>query len=120
MAIYCCRLGEVSGICGSSFLCREGEECTFNAALEGCQNMWSAYTIKSKCANAIESIPPATASRSFYVDFLFLKISSKLHRILEIWCANRGVVSLQLFHNTTADEAFTREACLIEAIGKGN
>ena len=46
-------------------------------------------------------------------------MSDKLHRILDIWSAGYGVVSLQLFHNTTASEAFTREACLIEAIGKG-
>ena len=48
-----------------------------------------------------------------------LQVSTKLQRILEIWSAGYGVVSLQLFHNMTASEAFTREACIIEAIGKG-
>ena len=36
---------------------------------------------------------------------------------MDIWSAGRGVMSLQLFHNITAEEAFTREACLIDAIG---
>ena len=48
-----------------------------------------------------------------------MQLSEKLDRILDIWSARYGVVSLQLFHNTTASEAFTREACLIDAIGKG-
>ena len=49
-----------------------------------------------------------------------MQVSMKLCRILDIWSAGFGVISLQLFHNTTANEAFTREACIIEAIGKGS
>ena len=44
--------------------------------------------------------------------------SDKLQLILDIWSSGRGVMSLHLFHNTTAQEAFTREACMIEAIGR--
>ena len=52
--------------------------------------------------------------------FSVLQLSDKLRLIHDIWSAGLGVVSLQLFHNTTASEAFTREACLIDAIGKGS
>ena len=47
----------------------------------------------------------------------FLQRSEKLQCILDIWSSGRGVMSLHLFNNTTAQEAFTREACVIEAIG---
>ena len=49
-----------------------------------------------------------------------MQVSMKLCRILDIWSVGFGVISLQLFHNTMASEAFTREACIIEAIGKGS
>ena len=52
-----------------------------------------------------------------YTHHCCTQVSSKLRRILTIWSQGRGVVSLQMFHNTTAEEAFSREACLIEAIG---
>ena len=45
-------------------------------------------------------------------------MSRKLRTILDLWDAGRGVISLQIFHNTTSEEAFTREACLIDAIGE--
>lgn len=45
------------------------------------------------------------------------KRSEKLQCILDIWSSGHGVMSLHLFNNTTAQEAFTREACMIEAIG---
>ena len=37
--------------------------------------------------------------------------------IQEIWAANLGVVSLHIFQNVMPCEAYTREACMIEALG---
>ena len=42
--------------------------------------------------------------------------SEKTQRILDIWAGGRGVVVVQLFHNTMAVEAFTREAVMISAV----
>ncbi len=41
-------------------------------------------------------------------------------RILDIWRAGLGVVSLQVFSNTIAVEGFSREAAMIEAVGLEN
>uniref|UniRef100_A0A8C0SQN7 GIY-YIG domain-containing protein n=1 Tax=Canis lupus familiaris TaxID=9615 RepID=A0A8C0SQN7_CANLF len=41
----------------------------------------------------------------------------KVHQILEIWASGRGVVSLHCFQHVIAVEAYTREACLVEALG---
>ena len=41
-----------------------------------------------------------------------------MQRILEIWRAGLGVVSLHVFQNVIASEAFTREACMIDALGE--
>ena len=46
------------------------------------------------------------------------QLSAKVARILSVWAAGQGVVSLHMFQHTTAEEAFAREACMIEAIGK--
>ncbi|XP_065912827.1 ankyrin repeat and LEM domain-containing protein 1-like [Dysidea avara] len=46
--------------------------------------------------------------------------SSKLQRILDIWKQGNGVVSLHCFHSALAAEAFTREACMVEAVGLPN
>ena len=54
---------------------------------------------------------------SYYLIALKQHVSRKLEQIGSIWRAGRGVMSLSFFHNTTAGEAFTREACMIEAIG---
>ena len=48
------------------------------------------------------------------------KISAKILRIRSIWEAGGGVVVVQVFHNTLAVEAFTREAAIIDAIGCAN
>ena len=49
---------------------------------------------------------------------LLLQPSAKLDQILDIWSSGRGVVSLHVFQNTTSQEAFTREAAMIDAIGE--
>ena len=43
--------------------------------------------------------------------------SDKLNMILNIWQSGYGVISLHVFHNTIPVEAYTREACMIEALG---
>ncbi|XP_057609069.1 ankyrin repeat and LEM domain-containing protein 1-like [Chionomys nivalis] len=42
---------------------------------------------------------------------------SKVRRILDIWASGRGVLSLHCFQHTVAMEAYTREACLLDALG---
>uniref|UniRef100_A0A182QTL7 LEM domain-containing protein n=1 Tax=Anopheles farauti TaxID=69004 RepID=A0A182QTL7_9DIPT len=46
--------------------------------------------------------------------------SEKLNRIIDIWCAGKGVVCLHVFHNIMPAEAYTREAAIIDAIGLQN
>uniref|UniRef100_A0A4X2KMZ3 Ankyrin repeat and LEM domain containing 1 n=2 Tax=Vombatus ursinus TaxID=29139 RepID=A0A4X2KMZ3_VOMUR len=41
----------------------------------------------------------------------------KVQRILDIWASGHGVVSLHCFQNVIAVEAYTREACLVDALG---
>lgn len=46
------------------------------------------------------------------------KASDKVTQILDIWRACLGVVSLHVFQNVMACEAYTREACMIDALGE--
>ncbi|NXW25160.1 ANKL1 protein, partial [Circaetus pectoralis] len=41
----------------------------------------------------------------------------KVWRILEIWASGQGVISVHCFQNTVPAEAYTREGCLVEALG---
>ncbi|KAM6113508.1 ankyrin repeat and LEM domain-containing protein 1 [Phoenicopterus ruber ruber] len=41
----------------------------------------------------------------------------KVRRILEIWASGQGVVSVHCFQSTVPAEAYTREGCLVEALG---
>ncbi|XP_035307237.1 ankyrin repeat and LEM domain-containing protein 1 isoform X2 [Cricetulus griseus] len=41
----------------------------------------------------------------------------KIQRILAIWDSGRGVISLHCFQHAVAVEAYTREACLLDALG---
>uniref|UniRef100_A0A452R7K6 Ankyrin repeat and LEM domain containing 1 n=1 Tax=Ursus americanus TaxID=9643 RepID=A0A452R7K6_URSAM len=41
----------------------------------------------------------------------------KVRQILDIWASGRGVVSLHCFQHVVAVEAYTREACLVDALG---
>ncbi|XP_059412938.1 ankyrin repeat and LEM domain-containing protein 1 [Carassius carassius] len=45
------------------------------------------------------------------------KLCSKVQHILQVWNAGHGVISLHCFQNVIAVEAYTREACMVEAIG---
>ena len=46
------------------------------------------------------------------------QLTEKLSKIASIWSTGRGVLSLHLFTHTTAHEALTREAAMIDAIGE--
>ena len=48
------------------------------------------------------------------------KLSDKIKRIHRIWDRGGGVVVVQVFQNTIAVEAFTREALMIQALGCDN
>jgi len=48
------------------------------------------------------------------------KVSEKIRRIHQVWDGGGGVVVVQVFQNTIAVEAFTREAALIDALGCNN
>ncbi|KAH9508573.1 Ankyrin repeat and LEM domain-containing protein 1, partial [Bulinus truncatus] len=49
-----------------------------------------------------------------------VNLSRKVQKILNIWESGYGVVSVNCFHSTIPAEAYTREACMIEAIGLKN
>nr|KAG5705911.1 hypothetical protein BaRGS_030801 [Batillaria attramentaria] len=48
------------------------------------------------------------------------KLSRKVQRILNIWSSGHGVVSLHCFQNVIPVEAYTREACMVDAMGRGH
>ncbi|NWX24901.1 ANKL1 protein, partial [Aegotheles bennettii] len=41
----------------------------------------------------------------------------KVRRILEIWASGQGIISVHCFQNSVPAEAYTRESCLLEALG---
>ncbi|CAL8309773.1 unnamed protein product [Lota lota] len=45
------------------------------------------------------------------------KLCSKVQHILQVWNGGQGVISLHCFQNVIPVEAFTREACMVDAIG---
>jgi hypothetical protein len=45
------------------------------------------------------------------------RLSPKIQKIIDIWNSGSGVVCLQIFQNSIAVEALTREAAMIDAIG---
>ncbi|XP_029906050.1 uncharacterized protein LOC115358288 [Myripristis murdjan] len=45
------------------------------------------------------------------------KLCSKVQHILQVWSAGLGVISLHCFQNVIPVEAYTREACMVDAIG---
>ncbi|XP_067824736.1 ankyrin repeat and LEM domain-containing protein 1 [Heptranchias perlo] len=44
-------------------------------------------------------------------------VSVKLKHILDIWESGQGVISLHCFQNVIPVEAYTREACMVDALG---
>lgn len=49
---------------------------------------------------------------------VFQTLCPKVQHILQVWGAGQGVVSLHCFQNVIPVEAYTREACMVEAIGE--
>ncbi|KAJ7308173.1 hypothetical protein JRQ81_008690 [Phrynocephalus forsythii] len=45
------------------------------------------------------------------------EVPPKVRHILEVWAAGQGVVSMHCFQNVIPVEAYTREACMVDAIG---
>ncbi|XP_018528576.2 LOW QUALITY PROTEIN: ankyrin repeat and LEM domain-containing protein 1 [Lates calcarifer] len=45
------------------------------------------------------------------------KLCPKVQHILQVWNAGQGAISLHCFQNVIPVEAYTREACMVEAIG---
>ncbi|XP_006509724.1 ankyrin repeat and LEM domain-containing protein 1 isoform X1 [Mus musculus] len=45
------------------------------------------------------------------------QVCPKVRRILDIWASGRGIISLHCFQHVVAMEAYTREACLLDALG---
>ncbi|TTF56867.1 Ankyrin repeat and LEM domain-containing protein 1 [Bagarius yarrelli] len=45
------------------------------------------------------------------------KLCSKVQHILQVWNCGLGVISLHCFQNVIPVEAYTREACMVDAIG---
>nr|XP_034975259.1 ankyrin repeat and LEM domain-containing protein 1 [Zootoca vivipara] len=45
------------------------------------------------------------------------QVCSKVQHILEIWASRQGVISMHCFQNVIPVEAYTREACMVDAIG---
>ncbi|KAF7202469.1 uncharacterized protein [Nothobranchius furzeri] len=50
-------------------------------------------------------------------DKMAKKLFPKVKHILQVWSAGHGVISLHCFQNVIPVEAYTREACMVEAIG---
>jgi len=44
-------------------------------------------------------------------------VSDKVQLILDIWGSGLGVVSLHCFQSVIPVEAYTREACMVDAMG---
>ena len=50
--------------------------------------------------------------------FSVFQSNAKLDQIWDIWKDGLGVISLHLFQNAIPVESFTREACMLEALGR--
>lgn len=55
---------------------------------------------------------------NMYKFMFFFKAGKKVQHIIDIWKDGYGVVSLHCFQSVIPVEAYTREACMVDAIGK--
>jgi hypothetical protein len=86
------------------------------------QALWAAFVA------AVFYVGKGSRSRPFHHLYDAVKekktkkkpLSAKIAKIRGIWEAGSGVVVVQVFHNTIAVEAFTREAAIIDAVGCSN
>ncbi|XP_050032839.1 uncharacterized protein [Dermacentor andersoni] len=75
------------------------------------------YVGKGKRSRPFSHLCEALLVRKGLDKSLPKKEAEKTRKILQIWDSRHGVVSLHVFQNTLAVEAYTREACMIDAIG---
>ncbi|XP_049524117.1 ankyrin repeat and LEM domain-containing protein 1 [Dermacentor silvarum] len=75
------------------------------------------YVGKGKRSRPFSHLCEALLVRKGLDKSLRKKEAEKTRKILQIWDSRHGVVSLHVFQNTLAVEAYTREACMIDAIG---
>lgn len=52
-----------------------------------------------------------------FVSGVFQKLCLKVQHILQVWNGGHGIISLHCFQNVIPVEAYTREACMVDAIG---
>ncbi|CAG9537003.1 unnamed protein product [Cercopithifilaria johnstoni] len=76
------------------------------------------YIGKGKRSRPFQHLVDAVRAKGFGNGVL--SKSKKLQKIVDLWNAGRGVVSLHVFQNIIPKEAFTREAAMIDAIGLRN
>ncbi|PKK17175.1 ankyrin repeat and LEM domain containing 1 [Columba livia] len=66
-------------------------------------------------------LSPAECFRTFIKSIFYVGKGTRarpyVRRILEIWASGHGVVSVLCFQNCVPAEAYTRESCLVEALG---
>lgn len=60
------------------------------------------------------------ASKAWNTQEITKKLSGKIQQIIDIWKAQKGVICLRIFENILSEEAYTREAVMIQAIGVNN
>ncbi|XP_043287545.1 uncharacterized protein [Venturia canescens] len=75
------------------------------------------YVGKGKAARPAAHLYDAFKIWSSEKESRYSKICRKISRILEIWQSGQGVVCLNMFNHTMAEEACSREALMIEALG---
>jgi len=100
-------------------------ECTKNLPMK--VFLYSDQTLWRNFIASLFYIGKGTRSRPFHHLYEAAKeckpkksISAKIAKIHSIWSVGLGVVVVQMFHNTIAVEAFTREAAMIDAVGCDN
>ena len=108
-------------VCKSSFNYllldpRKSQNLPFKVFSWGDQELWRTFI------DSVFYIGKGTRSRPFHHLYEALKKrkagkNEKIQRILDIWDAGFGVVSLQVFNNSIAVEGLTREAAMIAALG---
>ena len=84
-------------------------------------NLYSQWYVKLDKRSL--SYVPVKAFLLFHVqgspyEFFTSQANKKVQQVIEIWKSGLGVVSLHCFQSVIPVEAYTREACMIEAIGK--
>uniref|UniRef100_A0A0R3RZ36 ANK_REP_REGION domain-containing protein n=1 Tax=Elaeophora elaphi TaxID=1147741 RepID=A0A0R3RZ36_9BILA len=96
-----------------SVICPSSSSCTMQQFVDSI-----FYIGKGKRSRPFRHLVDAVRAKGFG-DGVLSK-SEKLRKIVDLWDAGHGVVSLHVFQNTIPSEAYTREAAMIDAIGLRN